>query len=537
MALRVLMFTDLVGSTSLKTRLGDNAAGALIDEHRDLIRSLCAQTGGQIVDNAGDGFFLKFFEPSSALRFSLSLQREHEQRSHLPPVRVGIHLSEVREDSSRTPEGKVTDVHGLGVDVASRIQGLADGARILISQAAYEASRGAVVGDSAFEGTTFVNHGDYMLAGDHHPRPIWELVWKASLPHLPPAGGPKSVKVRTAAHSPENSEPGESADPWRGFDVVYRPLSTFGELAEDEIHAVPADGTLSPRKGFAEGILADGVANLQRGPSRTARIVVPFSSISPAFDTMLGAALMARTLRGERATAALKKLAKYASLVLQGLRPSGVPVEASIEAYHLAMMNAGGEALDQPAVGKQFTTAWGRLLSFLELQISDGKDPFKDDLLSRSDDFAFERAFIQADRSVYLKDLKAGEKWRVNLPGGTANAVALVLRQPRSILWKLWARNGVSTVAEESIELLVIDWGNGDWVFSTDPVQRVSLEGLYTALVRAEQVKFPKSNPWNPGNEFNHTLVRSTSATRLPSAEVLAVLRGWARADTGGMAT
>lgn len=73
MALRVLMFTDLVGSTSLKTRLGDNAAGALIDEHRDLIRSLCTQMGGQIIDNAGDGFFLKFYEPSPALRFSLSL--------------------------------------------------------------------------------------------------------------------------------------------------------------------------------------------------------------------------------------------------------------------------------------------------------------------------------------------------------------------------------------------------------------------------------------------------------------------------------
>ena len=84
-----LVFTDLKGSTSLKAEKGDDIAGQLIARHREHVKRLALTDGGRIIDWAGDGCFLTFETPSSAVLFALHLQQAHQRESDLPQVYVG----------------------------------------------------------------------------------------------------------------------------------------------------------------------------------------------------------------------------------------------------------------------------------------------------------------------------------------------------------------------------------------------------------------------------------------------------------------
>lgn len=75
--LLTLVFTDLVGSVELKGRLGDQAAVERIARHHQHLRGLVEGCGGREIDCAGDGFFLTFETPSTAVDFALRLQLLH----------------------------------------------------------------------------------------------------------------------------------------------------------------------------------------------------------------------------------------------------------------------------------------------------------------------------------------------------------------------------------------------------------------------------------------------------------------------------
>ena len=55
-----LVFTDLADSTALKLKHGEQAAAELLERHRTIVIDLCAQSGGHVIDWAGDGCFLIF---------------------------------------------------------------------------------------------------------------------------------------------------------------------------------------------------------------------------------------------------------------------------------------------------------------------------------------------------------------------------------------------------------------------------------------------------------------------------------------------
>ena len=57
---KTFMFTDIVGSTNLAEAIGDQAWERLLRWHDDMLRSLVASGGGEIVNSTGDGFFAAF---------------------------------------------------------------------------------------------------------------------------------------------------------------------------------------------------------------------------------------------------------------------------------------------------------------------------------------------------------------------------------------------------------------------------------------------------------------------------------------------
>ena len=120
-AVKALMFTDMVGSTSLIGVIGDEAWSHLVGWHDRTLRSLFQEHRGHEKDHVGDGFFVVFENASDALGCAIDIQkrlsRHRADSGFAPQVRIGLHLAEVTE----VGEGLV----GMGVHRAARISALA----------------------------------------------------------------------------------------------------------------------------------------------------------------------------------------------------------------------------------------------------------------------------------------------------------------------------------------------------------------------------------------------------------------------------
>ena len=126
---RAFMFTDIVKSTDLVGVIGDEAWEDLLGWHDQTLRSLFASHGGEVAHHTGDGFFVAFENPHSALTCAVAVQRaltEH-RRAHgfAPLVRIGVHAAKA------TRRGQ--DYSGGEVHKAARIAALAQGGEILAS--------------------------------------------------------------------------------------------------------------------------------------------------------------------------------------------------------------------------------------------------------------------------------------------------------------------------------------------------------------------------------------------------------------------
>src|SRR3954471_25094959 len=70
-----ILFTDLVGSTSLFDNRGDDEADALRREHFDTLRVAIAEHGGREVKSTGDGLMVAFPSAVAAVRCAGDMQR------------------------------------------------------------------------------------------------------------------------------------------------------------------------------------------------------------------------------------------------------------------------------------------------------------------------------------------------------------------------------------------------------------------------------------------------------------------------------
>ncbi len=133
--LAAIMFTDIVGYTALGQK-NESLSLALVEEHRKVIRPILARHNGKEVKTIGDAFLVDFPNALDAVRCAYDIQRgirefnlslAPESRIHL---RVGVHVGEVVES-----EG---DISGDAVNVASRIEPLAEDEGVCISRQVYD---------------------------------------------------------------------------------------------------------------------------------------------------------------------------------------------------------------------------------------------------------------------------------------------------------------------------------------------------------------------------------------------------------------
>src|SRR5205814_7580067 len=82
--IRTILFTDIVGSTSLTQKIGDEAAMEFLHVHDAIVRDALAALGGHEVKHTGDGIMASFFSAASAVKCATRIQREVAKHAQEP---------------------------------------------------------------------------------------------------------------------------------------------------------------------------------------------------------------------------------------------------------------------------------------------------------------------------------------------------------------------------------------------------------------------------------------------------------------------
>lgn len=174
-----VVFTDLVASTALMSRLGEVRADEVRRRYFGLLRSAVADTGGREVKNLGDGLMVVFDGVGAALACAVAMQQAvtaHSNDDEPLSTRIGVAAGEVD-----TEEG---DYFGVPVVEAARLCAIADSGEIVVTDMVrlLARSRGAFDLEPA---------GDLLLKGLADPVTAHRVRW-SPLEH--PGAGQQHVQ-------------------------------------------------------------------------------------------------------------------------------------------------------------------------------------------------------------------------------------------------------------------------------------------------------------------------------------------------------
>jgi adenylate cyclase len=139
--LAAILAADVAGYSRL---MGEDEAGTAraLREHRTAADPLIVEHGGRIFKTTGDGALIEFGSVVAAVQCAIALQNLMVERNagidadRRMDLRIGIHLGDVLIDGD--------DIIGDGVNIAARLEGIAEPGGICISEDAFRQVRGKV---------------------------------------------------------------------------------------------------------------------------------------------------------------------------------------------------------------------------------------------------------------------------------------------------------------------------------------------------------------------------------------------------------
>src|ERR1700727_467885 len=185
-----ILAADVAGYSRM---MGEDEAGAaaLVRERRDAAQPIIDAHGGRLFKTMGDGMFVEFASVVAAVECALAMQRQmaadNEGALEAKRVlyRIGVHLGDV------LVEGE--DILGDGVNITSRLEGVAEAGGVSISGAAYEHVRGRVEAE-------FIDLGEKALKNIARPVHVYAVRIEADgsqrAPHPAPSEfGPPRLSI------------------------------------------------------------------------------------------------------------------------------------------------------------------------------------------------------------------------------------------------------------------------------------------------------------------------------------------------------
>jgi len=186
--LAAIMFTDLVGYSAMAHR-DEVLAIELLELHRAWVREILPRHRGKEIETVGDAFLIEFSGALAAVECAAAIQQRFAEHNAAAPegrrmeLRIGIHLGDIEHK-----DGKVM---GDGVNIASRIHGLAEPGGICVSEDVHH----AVLNRPGFQ---FKSLGTPQLKNIANSLELFQLSIsdsKASAPPGPPATARPGAKI------------------------------------------------------------------------------------------------------------------------------------------------------------------------------------------------------------------------------------------------------------------------------------------------------------------------------------------------------
>lgn len=133
--LRAIFSADVKGYSIL---MADDEISTIktLKAHRNIMSGCIIQHNGRVVDNPGDNILAEFASAVDAVECAVKIQKKlKKENDRLEPdkrlvFRIGLNIGDIVQDGDR--------IYGSGVNVAARIEGLADPGGICISRNAYD---------------------------------------------------------------------------------------------------------------------------------------------------------------------------------------------------------------------------------------------------------------------------------------------------------------------------------------------------------------------------------------------------------------
>jgi class 3 adenylate cyclase len=130
---RAILFTDIVGSTEMTSRLGYRMATEIVRAHDAIVHRCLGQSAGREVKHTGDGIMATFASTTAAVDCAMTIQREFKRYNQGNPepihIRIGLDCGEPIEDSN--------DLFGSTVQLAARLCAAASSDQILVSESIF----------------------------------------------------------------------------------------------------------------------------------------------------------------------------------------------------------------------------------------------------------------------------------------------------------------------------------------------------------------------------------------------------------------
>ncbi len=216
-ATATIVFTDVVGSTQVRSHLGEIEADRLFREHERTLTEVVAAHQGRVVKAAGDGIMATFDAASDAVAAAVSMQRRvsqpalHHGGGADLQLRIGIAAGDVSWEDG--------DCFGLPVVIAARLEADADAGQILVSHVVRW-----LAGDRA--GTSYVDLGPRAVRGLDHDLDVYEVAWEPVTEPATGQGG--SVELPAALAMPSTFQFVGRTQEWAELAEVWGEVRAGG---------------------------------------------------------------------------------------------------------------------------------------------------------------------------------------------------------------------------------------------------------------------------------------------------------------------